>query len=78
MHCLSHVRSINAHDGCELSRRDDLESLFYVCLYLLRGSLPWQKVKHKDTSQWSAGIKQLKVVFTTAALPQREGNSAPI
>ena len=52
--------SINALRGAEQSRRDDLESLFYVILYFFRGSVPWQNLKIKSRSERFNKINEIK------------------
>ena len=52
--------SVRTHEGRAQSRRDDIEALAYVLLYLLHGSLPWQgKHEKKKTGQYSA-VRKLK------------------
>jgi serine/threonine protein kinase len=43
--------SINAMRGCEQSRRDDLEAVGYVWIYLLKATLPWQGIPAKTQKE---------------------------
>lgn len=43
--------SLAAHKGYEQSRKDDLEAVGYLLVYLYRGKLPWQSIKNKDKKE---------------------------
>jgi serine/threonine protein kinase len=52
--------SIAAHLGNEISRKDDLESLAYVVIFLAKGILPWQNLNVSE-SEKTKKVGELKV-----------------
>lgn len=62
--------SINNHLGIEQSRRDDLESIGYVLIYFLKGSLPWQGLKAKNAQKKYRMILEKKQQVSIAQLCQ--------
>jgi len=56
--------SLNSHRGLELSRRDDLESIMYVLIYLIKGKLPWQSIPNPKKDDLKSLIYQCKLDTT--------------
>jgi casein kinase 1 len=60
--------SVGALRGMEQSRRDDLEALGFVWMYLLRGRLPWMGLTAIDQKQKNARICDVKSRVSFATL----------
>lgn len=53
--------SISTHIGIEQARRDDLESLMYVLIYLMKGQLPWQGLQARNRKEKYDRIMEVKM-----------------
>ena len=56
--------SMNTHQGYEQGKRDDLESLFYIIIYFIKGELPWQNIKTKSKAEKYSKIFEIKKKVT--------------
>ena len=62
--------STRMHDGEEQARRDDIEALGYMLVYLAKGSLPWQGLPTKDDYREAGNLKKtMKVGALCEGLP---------
>ena len=59
--------SVNVQKGCEASRRDDLESLLYVVLFLLIGKLPWDGLSDENVVNRKLGYSDQYLSNTISA-----------
>ncbi|CAD8137912.1 unnamed protein product [Paramecium pentaurelia] len=66
----SRYASMAAHRGQELSRKDDLESLGYMLIFLLKGSLPWQSISYKNEDEKVKMVGLMKMRITSQELCQ--------
>jgi serine/threonine protein kinase len=56
--------SINIHNGLEASRRDDMESIVYILLFLLNGNVPWNNLPISAVKE-----RKMRILYDTNTNP---------
>ena len=59
--------SLNALNGEEITRKDELESLGLLFIYLYKGFLPWSKLKFKNSIE---AVKSIKLIRQKTSLEE--------
>ena len=54
--------SVHNHYGHEQSRRDDMESFFYMLLYFLKGKLPWMSLEQNAEYQKKSVHQKYRII----------------
>eukprot|EP00443_Scrippsiella_acuminata_P038985 CAMPEP_0115245044 /NCGR_PEP_ID=MMETSP0270-20121206/40304_1 /TAXON_ID=71861 /ORGANISM="Scrippsiella trochoidea, Strain CCMP3099" /LENGTH=350 /DNA_ID=CAMNT_0002660207 /DNA_START=31 /DNA_END=1083 /DNA_ORIENTATION=+ len=62
--------SVNTHRGCTQSRRDDLEAIAHMLIYILRGALPWSGLAAKTQKEKFQKIADTKEAYNMDELCQ--------
>ncbi|CAF3126959.1 unnamed protein product [Rotaria sp. Silwood2] len=60
--------SLYTHHGLEQSRRDDIECLSYIIIYLAKGFLPWMSIKNSNRKKRNEKLMEIKESLTSKEL----------
>jgi serine/threonine protein kinase len=55
--------SINVQQGIEATRRDDLESILYIIIFLLKKCLPWENCREGEVLQKKKEYSETSIKF---------------
>jgi len=67
--------SIATHKGMQQARRDDMESLGHVLIFLAKGSVPWQAVRSNNKNEKYEKIMAMKIATPPTVLCARLPNA---
>ncbi|CAF3995133.1 unnamed protein product [Adineta steineri] len=62
--------SLYTHHGIEQSRRDDIQCLSYIIIYLAKGFLPWMSIKISNRKKRNEKLIEIKESLTVKELCQ--------